>query len=55
VYYTIRNLLVVPAGVVGGVLWQRSPALPLAAASVVAAIGAIVYLVSSRGGGGERA
>jgi DHA1 family inner membrane transport protein len=48
VYYTIRNLLVVPAGVVGGFLWQRSPALPLAAASVVAAVGAVVYLVTSR-------
>ncbi len=48
VYYTIRNLLVVPAGIVGGLLWQRSPALPLEAAFVVAAIGATAYLVSSR-------
>ncbi len=50
VYYMVRNLLVVPAGVVGGVLWQRSPALPLEAAFVVAAAGALVHLVSSRGG-----
>ena len=49
-YYTVRNLLVVPAGVMGGVLWQRSPALPLAAACVVAAVGAVVYLVTSRRG-----
>jgi MFS family permease len=49
VYYTIRNLLVVPAGVVGGLLWQRAPALPLETASVVAAVGAVGYLVASRG------
>lgn len=49
VYYGIRNLLVVPAGVVGGVLWQRSPALPLEAAFVVGAAGAVAYLVTSRG------
>ena len=28
-YYGIRNMLVVPAGVLGGVLWQQSPQLPL--------------------------
>jgi hypothetical protein len=49
VYYTVRNLLVVPAGVVGGILWQRSPALPLEAAFLVAAAGAVAYLVTSRG------
>ena len=48
VYYTVRNLLVVPAGVVGGLLWQRSPALPLEAAVAVAALGAVAYLVMSR-------
>jgi MFS family permease len=50
VYYTVRNLLVVPAGVVGGLLWQRSPALPLEAAFAVSAAGAVVYLFTSRGG-----
>jgi MFS family permease len=52
VYYTVRNLLVVPAGIVGGFLWQRSPELPLEAASVVAAVGAVTYVVASRGGRG---
>jgi MFS family permease len=47
VYYTVRNLLVVPAGIVGGILWQRSPELPLEAACVVAAAGAVAYLVTS--------
>jgi MFS family permease len=50
VYYTVRNLLVVPAGLVGGLLWQRSPALTLEAAFAVSAAGAIVYLFTSRGG-----
>lgn len=49
VYYTIRNFLVVPAGLVGGVLWQRAPALPLEIACIVAAAGALAYLVTSRG------
>jgi hypothetical protein len=52
VYYTVRNLLVVPAGVVGGLLWQTDPALPLEVASVVAAVGAVTYVVASRGGRG---
>jgi MFS family permease len=47
VYYTVRNLLVVPAGVVGGILWQRTPELPLEAAGAVAAAGALVYLAQA--------
>jgi MFS family permease len=47
VYYGIRNLLVVPAGLVGGLLWQNSPALPLEAAAVVGAIGTLAYAMSS--------
>jgi MFS family permease len=49
VYYTVRNLLVVPAGAMGGVLWQRSPVLPLETAFLVAAAGAVGYLIASRG------
>jgi MFS family permease len=47
VYYGIRNLLVVPAGLIGGLLWQRSPALPLEAAAVVGAIGTMAFAISS--------
>jgi predicted MFS family arabinose efflux permease len=47
VYYTIRNLIVVPAGVIGGLLWQRSPALPLEVAFAVSAAGLIVFVVGS--------
>jgi MFS family permease len=51
VYYTVRNLLVVPAGIVGGILWQRAPALPLEVACVVGTVGAIAYLATSRARG----
>jgi MFS family permease len=46
VYYAIRNLLVVPAGAIGGLLWQRAPHLPLEAACAVGAIGVIVFLLT---------
>jgi MFS family permease len=51
VYYGIRNLLVVPAGVVGGLLWQRAPHLPLEAAFVVSSVGALVFLATGSGRG----
>ena len=47
VYYGIRNLLVVPAGVIGGLLWQQSPVLPLDAAAVVGTIGTLAFALSS--------
>lgn len=46
VYYAIRNLLVVPAGLIGGLLWQRSPYLPLEAAFLVSSTGVLVFLIS---------
>ena len=47
-YYAIRNFLVVPAGLIGGLLWERAPHLPLEAAFVVGLIGVAVFLVSPR-------
>jgi MFS family permease len=47
VYYGIRNALVVPAGVVGGVLWQRAPELPLEVAFVVSLVGAVVFVIGA--------
>jgi hypothetical protein len=46
VYYGIRNLAVVPAGIAGGVLWQRAPTLPLDVAFVIGAIGMVVFLLT---------
>ena len=48
-YYAVRNLLVVPAGLLGGLLWQRSPELPLTTAFVVSSIGLGVFLLVSIG------
>ena len=47
-YYAIRNFLVVPAGVMGGLLWQRAPHLPLEAAFIVSGIGALVFALTTR-------
>lgn len=48
VYYAIRNFLVVPAGLIGGLLWQREPELPLEMAFVVSLIGVVVFVISLR-------
>ena len=48
VYYGIRNFVVVPAGLVGGLLWGRDPALPLEVASAVSAAGILVFLATAR-------
>lgn len=48
VYYTIRNLLIVPAGTIGGLLWVRSPQLPLQVAGVVGLLGLAVFWLSAR-------
>jgi MFS family permease len=47
VYYTIRNMTVVPAGIAGGLLWQQSPTLPLTTAFAVSTIGLLLYLFMS--------
>ena len=46
VYYTIRNLLVVPAGALGGLLWQRARHLPLEVACAIGVVGVIVFLMT---------
>lgn len=48
IYYTIRNLLVVPAGALGGLLWQVSPELPFVAAFGVGIIGVMIYVLKSK-------
>jgi MFS family permease len=49
VYYAIRNALVVPAGLVGGLLWQYDRALPLETAAAVCVAGLFVFLAATRG------
>ncbi len=48
VYYTIRNLLIVPGGTVGGILWSYSPQLPLQVAGAVGMIGLIAFWITSQ-------
>jgi MFS family permease len=47
-YYGIRNLVVVPAGIAGGVLWQHTPTLPLDVAFVVGIAGTAVFALTSQ-------
>ena len=49
-YYTIRNLLVVPSGLAGGLLWQQAPHLPLVAAGAIGFAGLAVFAITSRTG-----
>ena len=53
VYYGIRNVLVVPAGVLGGLLWQQDPRLPLEVAAGLSSVGAVVFVLSRRQAGGQ--
>jgi hypothetical protein len=48
VYYTIRNLLIVPTGAVGGLLWTQSPRLPLQTAGIVGTLGLAVFWLNSQ-------
>jgi MFS family permease len=47
VYYTVRNLLVFPAGIIGGLLWEHAPTLPLEVAFLVGAAGTLVFVRSA--------
>src|SRR5262245_52062566 len=47
VYYTIRNLLIVPAGAIGGILWTYNPWAPLQVAGAVGMLGVAAYLITS--------
>jgi MFS family permease len=47
VYYGIRNLVVVPAGIAGGMLWQYAPTLPLDVAFAVGTVGLLAFSLTS--------
>lgn len=47
-YYTIRNLLVVPAGTLGGILWQISPDLTMYASCAIGLCGLIIFTVNDK-------
>jgi len=49
VYYAIRNLLIVPAGAIGGILWTYCPRAPLQIAGAVGMMGVAAFLGACRG------
>lgn len=51
IYYTVRNLVMAPAGLIGGWLWQRSPDLPLEVASLASLAGCALFVVQVRATG----
>jgi MFS family permease len=48
VYYTIRNLLIVPAGAIGGILWTYDQRAPLQVAGAVGMLGVAAFWITSR-------
>jgi MFS family permease len=48
VYYTIRNLLIVPAGTIGGILWTHNPQAPLQVAGAVGLLGVAAFWITSK-------
>jgi MFS family permease len=48
VYYTIRNLMIVPAGAIGGILWMYDPRAPLQVACAVGMVGVAAFWITSR-------
>ena len=44
-YYLARSVLILPAGVIGGMLWARDPQSPFWLASVVGAAGIVYFMV----------
>src|SRR5262245_55710496 len=48
VYYTVRNLLIVPAGTIGGILWTHNPQAPLQVAGAVGMLGVAAFWITSK-------
>jgi len=47
-YYFIRSLAIAPAAFVGGILWERRPAIPFLAAMASGLIGTLVFTLTVR-------
>ena len=45
-YYFIRSIAVIPASLLGGVLWIISPRIPFIAASLIGAVGVLLFITS---------
>jgi hypothetical protein len=42
-YYTMRNLSIVPAGLIGGLLWSVSPTIPLVSTFGLGLVGLMMF------------
>jgi len=47
-YYLARSVLIIPAGIAGGILWARLAPLPFVMAAVIGAAGVIYFLIFFR-------
>jgi MFS family permease len=45
-YYLIRSVAIAPAAIAGGLLWERSPSLPLITAGAIGLVGTIVFALT---------
>lgn len=53
-YYLVRNLLVFPAGLAGGLLWRQAAPLSLEVSAAVAGLGLVAFLCRGASAGGRR-
>jgi hypothetical protein len=49
-YYLVRSLLILPAGVVGGLLWARGAHAPFWAAAAIGTVGVAWFAATWREG-----
>ena len=47
-YYLIRESIMIPASLIGGLLWSVSPQTPFIAASMVGSLGVLIFLTSKK-------
>lgn len=47
-YYLIRSVAIAPMAIIGGLLWERSPALPLVLACAIGVVGTVVFAATVR-------
>jgi len=47
-YYLARSVLIIPAGVIGGLLWARQVQAPFVLAAVIGAIGVVYFTIAFR-------
>ncbi|RLI26223.1 hypothetical protein DRO57_01775 [Candidatus Bathyarchaeota archaeon] len=47
-YYLIRESIIIPASLIGGLLWSVSPQTPFIAASMAGSLGVLIFLISKK-------